>query len=79
MNKTAHADAPPHPVSVRWQLWIVAVGFFMQSLDTTKVIHSLTPQNQTKTIYNNKIGNKTFLTTVNDNYYHLNVIIKIDC
>ncbi|GAA0493542.1 MULTISPECIES: multidrug transporter subunit MdtD [Tatumella] len=37
MNKTAHADAPPHPVSVRWQLWIVAVGFFMQSLDTTIV------------------------------------------
>ncbi|MDU7382490.1 MAG: hypothetical protein E7L09_29830, partial [Enterobacteriaceae bacterium] len=22
------------PASVRWQLWIVAFGFFMQSLDT---------------------------------------------
>ena len=42
MNKTAHADTPPHPVSVRWQLWSVAVGFFMQSLDTTNVIYSLT-------------------------------------
>ncbi len=25
------------PASVRWQLWIVAFGFFMQSLDTTIV------------------------------------------
>ena len=25
------------PASVRWQLWIVAFGFFMQSLDTTTV------------------------------------------
>ena len=25
------------PSSVRWQLWIVAFGFFMQSLDTTIV------------------------------------------
>jgi DHA2 family multidrug resistance protein-like MFS transporter len=25
------------PISVRWQLWIVAFGFFMQSLDTTIV------------------------------------------
>ncbi|EPZ1344652.1 hypothetical protein ACXKP4_004586, partial [Escherichia coli] len=23
------------PDSTRWQLWIVAFGFFMQSLDTT--------------------------------------------
>ncbi|QUG75118.1 DHA2 family efflux MFS transporter permease subunit [Erwinia sp. E602] len=26
-----------HPASVRWQLWIVAFGFFMQTLDTTIV------------------------------------------
>jgi DHA2 family multidrug resistance protein-like MFS transporter len=25
------------PANVRWQLWIVAFGFFMQSLDTTIV------------------------------------------
>lgn len=25
------------PASVRWQLWIVAFGFFMQTLDTTIV------------------------------------------
>ncbi|MCI4184355.1 multidrug transporter subunit MdtD, partial [Dickeya dianthicola] len=25
------------PASVRWQLWIVAFGFFMQALDTTIV------------------------------------------
>mgnify|MGYP005980687481 FL=1 len=25
------------PNTVRWQLWIVAFGFFMQSLDTTIV------------------------------------------
>ncbi len=25
------------PSNVRWQLWIVAFGFFMQSLDTTIV------------------------------------------
>lgn len=25
------------PDSTRWQLWIVAFGFFMQSLDTTIV------------------------------------------
>ena len=32
--RTASAPAMP---SVRWQLWIVAIGFFMQSLDTTIV------------------------------------------
>lgn len=26
-----------HPLSVQWQLWIVAFGFFMQTLDTTIV------------------------------------------
>ncbi len=25
------------PKQIRWQLWIVAFGFFMQSLDTTIV------------------------------------------
>ncbi len=25
--------------TVRWQLWIVAFGFFMQALDTTIVNH----------------------------------------
>ncbi|KAA8998895.1 MFS transporter [Affinibrenneria salicis] len=28
---------PQQPASVRWQLWIVAFGFFMQTLDTTIV------------------------------------------
>lgn len=28
---------PSQPASVRWQLWIVAFGFFMQTLDTTIV------------------------------------------
>ena len=27
----------PSPTSVRWSLWIVAFGFFMQTLDTTIV------------------------------------------
>ncbi len=36
--RTASAPAMP---SVRWQLWIVAIGFFMQSLDTTIVIDLL--------------------------------------
>ncbi len=30
-------SAPPGSTSVRWQLWIVAFGFFMQTLDTTIV------------------------------------------
>ncbi|MCS5947063.1 hypothetical protein LNP25_29895 [Klebsiella variicola subsp. variicola] len=30
------------PASVRWQLWIVAFGFFMQSLDTT-IVNTATP------------------------------------
>lgn len=34
MNKQS---APLLPTSVRWQLWIVAFGFFMQTLDTTIV------------------------------------------
>lgn len=29
--------SPSQPASVRWQLWIVAFGFFMQTLDTTIV------------------------------------------
>lgn len=28
---------PEQSASVRWQLWIVAFGFFMQTLDTTIV------------------------------------------
>lgn len=32
---------PTLPAAVRWQLWIVAFGFFMQSLDTTIVITAL--------------------------------------
>jgi hypothetical protein len=32
------------PASVRWQLWIVAFGFFMQSLDTTIVNTKTQPQ-----------------------------------
>jgi DHA2 family multidrug resistance protein-like MFS transporter len=31
------------PANVRWQLWIVAFGFFMQSLDTTIVNTALPP------------------------------------
>ena len=30
-------NTPPAPASVRWSLWIVAFGFFMQALDTTIV------------------------------------------
>jgi DHA2 family multidrug resistance protein-like MFS transporter len=32
------------PANVRWQLWIVAFGFFMQSLDTTIVNTALDGQ-----------------------------------
>ncbi len=35
-NQNSAGSAPP-ATSVRWQLWIVAFGFFMQSLDTTIV------------------------------------------
>ncbi|RCH09324.1 putative multidrug resistance MdtD domain protein [Escherichia coli] len=31
------------PDSTRWQLWIVAFGFFMQSLDTT-IVNTALPQ-----------------------------------
>lgn len=37
MSAPPEPVAEPTPPSVRWQLWIVAVGFFMQSLDTTIV------------------------------------------
>ncbi len=37
MKNTTLADNTAQPASVRWQLWIVAFGFFMQSLDTTIV------------------------------------------
>ena len=37
MSDTSDPLNPPTPPSVRWQLWIVAFGFFMQSLDTTIV------------------------------------------
>lgn len=31
-----------HPLSVQWQLWIAAFGFFMQTLDTT-IINTALP------------------------------------
>lgn len=37
MSETSDPVNLPTPPSVRWQLWIVAFGFFMQSLDTTIV------------------------------------------
>lgn len=36
-NTDTLPPSTPLPASVRWQLWIVAFGFFMQALDTTIV------------------------------------------
>ena len=36
-NTDTVLPSAPLPPSVRWQLWIVAFGFFMQALDTTIV------------------------------------------
>src|SRR5476649_1409971 len=36
-NTETVQHSEPLPPSVRWQLWIVATGFFMQALDTTIV------------------------------------------